>query len=263
MNLLEEYLLRNKEIIILISGLSGSKKSLLAKEIERDLKILKLINLDKYCDNDKVPVIDIMGQKVKDWDDIAAYNWNKLNNDINKFKNKGCIVYGDAFPKDKLDFETNFHIHITISKEKLVEKRREFIEKNPEQCKDMLFFLDKLGTFINKITYRHYIENRNKSKINLWLNLDEESLDTMYDKSFSFIMNGMTKFLNEYYSIHERKVNFIKEDKYNENRNKTDEESDKKQKYLDELDKVYQEENRGAISIGKYTDLREEAEFIP
>jgi uridine kinase len=273
MNLLEEYLLRSKELIILISGLSGSKKSLLAKEIERDLKNLKLINLDDYCDNNKVPVIEMFGQKVKDWDDVICYNWNNFNNDINKFKNKGCIVYGDSFPKDKLNFDTNFHIHITVSKEKLVEKRREFIEKNPEQCKDMILFIDKLSAFINKITYSHYIENRKKSKINLWINSDEDSLDTMYDKSFDFIMNTMKKFLDEYYSTNERKFDYIKEDKYNNNREKTDEESskesnkkskkNKKKIYTDELDKAYHEESGDAISIGQYYDLKQEAEFLP
>jgi uridine kinase len=273
MNLLDEYLLTKKEVIILISGLSGSKKSLLAKEIERDLKNLKIVNLDDYCDNNKVPVIEIFGQKVKDWDDVVSYDWNKFNNDINKLKNKGCVVYGDSFPKDKLNFDTDFHIHITVSKEKLVEKRREFIEKNPDQCKDMILFIDKLSAFINKITYSHYIENRKKSKINLWLNSDENSLDKMYDESFDFIMNSMKKFLDEYYSINKRKLDYIKEDKFNKNREKTDEESNtnqnkkskkhKKKIYIDELDKAYHEETKGAISIGEYYDLKQEAEFLP
>ena len=45
MNLLQEYILKNKGLVILISGLSGSNRSLLAKSVERDFE-LKIINLD-------------------------------------------------------------------------------------------------------------------------------------------------------------------------------------------------------------------------
>lgn len=293
-NFIEEYILQNKELIILISGLSGSKKSSLAKEMYRDFK-LKLINLDDYCDNNKVPVIEVLGEKIKDWDDIISYDWNKFNNHIEKYKNNGCIIYGDAFPTDKLTFETNFHIHITVLKERLVEKRREFIEKNPELCKDMMIFLDKLSSFINKVTYSHYIENRKKSKINLWINSDEDSIDVLYDKSFEFIMNGIKKFLDEYYSIHKRNIDFIKEDKIkklndkniknkskskeiihsdtdsdtdniydsdSDNYSDSDSEIEEKEPIMDELDKVYKEEMENAISLGKYNDPVAEAQFL-
>ena len=56
MNIVEEYTLQNKQLIILISGLSGTNKSALAKEIQRDLKI-KLENLDDYCDKKRVKIM--------------------------------------------------------------------------------------------------------------------------------------------------------------------------------------------------------------
>jgi uridine kinase len=210
MNLVEEYILRNGEIIILISGLSGSKRSLLAKEIERDFKVLKLISLDDYCNENNVPIIELFGQKVRDWDNIIVYDWEKFNNDINNNKKSGVVAFGDTFPKDKLKFDTKFHIHITITKEKLIEKRHEFIEQNPEKCKDMVFFLDKLNALINKTTFSHYITNRKDSKISLWLNSDEDTLDKMYDKTFDYIINEMKNYLNEYYAMHERKFDFVK-----------------------------------------------------
>jgi hypothetical protein len=297
MNLLEEYILRKGEIIILISGLSGSKRSLLAKEIERDFKDIKLISLEDYCrdgDMNKVEIIEVFGQKVRDWDNINIYDWDKFNDDISKYKNRGVVVYGDAFPKDKLKFETIFHMHITIGKEKLIEKRREFIEKNPEKCKDMIFFLDKLGGFINKITYAHYINNRKNSIINLWLNSDDENIDSMYDKVFYYIIGEMRSYLNEYYSKHERKFNFIKsENKIKSDISKKksisisnsssnyDSSSDYSSNYdsssdyssssnysssenskYDELERVFRNENRNNISLGAYNDLLLEANYV-
>lgn len=287
MNQLEEYILRKGDFILLISGLSGSKKSVLAKDMKKDLNF-KLLNLDDYCDEEKVPIIEIFDQKVKDWDDIVSYDWDKFNNDVNNNKKNGCVVYGDSFPKNKIKFDTDFHIHITISKEKLIEKRKDFIEKNAEKCKDMIFFLDKLGGFINKVTYNHYIKNRQDSKINLWLNSDEDTIDKMADKTFEFIMNETKKFLDEYYSVHKRNVNFIKEDKLKNIKNIKNDDSDSSSEgtsitssdsddstvdessdstdfepveEIDEIDKVYNEENKGAVSLGKYNDLLMEAQY--
>ena len=154
----------------------------------------------------------------------------------------------------------------------------------------MTFFLEKLSGFINKTTYTHYIKNRQDSKINLWLNSDEDELDKMGDVTFDFVINGMKKFLDEYYSINKRNINFIKEDKLkkinddidssssegtglsssdseSESTNPTAESSEStEEEYaedypIDEIDKVYDEDNEGAVSLGKYNDLKLEAQF--
>lgn len=276
MNLLEEYILRKKNIIILISGLSGTKRSIIAKEIERDFKLLKLISLDDYCDVNKVKTVDFFDNKVNDWDNIEVYDWEKFNKDIDKKKN--YIIYGDIFPKDKLNFEPNFHIHITISKEKLIEKRREYIENNPEKCKDMLNIIDKLNTFINQITYSHYIKNRNNSKIDLWLKSEENTQEQMGDQIFEFIINKMTQFLNEYYISNKRNFDYIKE-KENINPSSSEDESDDSttdndesddsttendiNEVEDEVDKVYNEENKNNISLARFTDYKQELMLYP
>jgi hypothetical protein len=286
MNIVEEYILRKNGLIILITGLSGTKKSQLAKEIERDFKVLKLLCLDDYCDENKVPIIEFFDQKIKDWDDIEVYDWEKFNSDVNKYKKSGCLIYGDIIPKTKINFDPDFHIHITISKDKLVEKRREFIEKNPEKCQDMMVFLDKLNVFINKITYSHYIKNRSESKIDLWLKSDENTLDEMYDQTFNYIIDKLNEFLNGYYSIHERKFDFVK-DKNNDSKRVTysednsdsddseddsedsedyseddsEEDSENTEPMYDEVEKVYRDENKDNVSLGRYRDLKMELEL--
>jgi uridine kinase len=259
MNLLEEYILRKGNIIILISGLSGSKRSLVAKEIEKDFKLLTLISLDNYCDSEKVKVIDFFENKVNDWDDIDVYDWDKFNKDIKHDKN--YVIFGDAFPKDKLKFEPNFHMHITISKDKLIEKRKEYIDNNPDKCKDILAFIDKLNTFINKVTYSHYIKNRNESKIDLWLKSDENTLDEMYNQTFDYIINKMTLFLNEYYAKNINKVDFIKDNNTSKQK-KVESESSSEVENKDELDKIYNEENKNNISLGKFADYYDELKYV-
>ena len=107
------------------------------------------------------------------------------------------MIYGDTFPESKLNFKPDFHIHIKISKEKLIEKRKEYIEKNPEKCEDVIIFLDKLDVFINKIIFSSYIKNRDNSKIDKWLNCDKNNLDEMYDQTFDYIIHNIQKYINE------------------------------------------------------------------
>ena len=204
MNLSDEYIVRKKGLIILISGLSGSNRTILAKEIERDFK-LKLISLEIYCRKENTKQFEINSEiKVTDWEHIDVYDWDKFNEDVNKQKKKGIIVYGDYFPTFKLNFEPDFHIHIKVSKDKLIEKRKEYIENNPEDCAEMLEFVKtgKLELIINKITYPYYLEYRDKSNIGKFVNADKNTPDEMYDQIFDYIIFSMRKFLNEYYQEH-------------------------------------------------------------
>lgn len=202
MNLAEEYIMRNKGVIILISGLSGSSRTVLAKEIERDFK-LKLFSLEDYCkkDNEKVFVIN-SETKIIDWEHIDVYDWDGFNKDVKESQEKGVVVYGDYFPEFKLDFKSDFHVHIKMSKKMLIEKRKEYIEKHPEKCAELLKLVEN-NTFdlvINKVTYPYYLEYRDKSKIDKFISSDENTSDQIYDQTFDFIIFGMRKFLNEYYS---------------------------------------------------------------
>jgi uridine kinase len=200
MNRVEGYIMMNKSLIILISGLSGSNRSTLAKEIERDFKI-KLLTLEDYCKNeDNEKIFDLgNGIKVVDREHIDSYDWDKFNNDIGKFKEKGVVVYGDYFPDFKLNFKADFHIHLKISKKRLIEKRKEYIENNAEKCGDLLQIINegKFDLLINKLTYPYYLEYRDKSIIHKFINSDENTTDTIYEQVFEYIMFMMLKFINE------------------------------------------------------------------
>lgn len=214
MSLLDTYITVKKSFIVLISGLSGSGRSQLAKEIERDFKI-KLIALDNYCKKENTRIFEVNSEiKIKDWDHIDVYEWDRFNEDV--IEANTVVAYGDYFPTDKLKFTPDYHLHVKISKDKLIEKRKEYIKNNPEKCKELLEFIDnnQIELIIKKVTFPYYLEYRGKSKIDKYVSSDTNTVDDMYDQIFKFLMFQMQKYLDEYYAEHselKKKVLPIKE----------------------------------------------------
>ena len=203
MNLLEEYISVKGNIIIMLSGLSGSNKSVIAKIMSEDFGI-ELINLNDYIVN--VTMVEFNGVEIEDWDNIEIYDWDKLNSDISLVKN--YIICGDMFPEDKITFVPDFHIHITMTKAELYDKRVEMIEKDKEKYKKLLAIGDELKKYLNKITYGHYVKNKEKSKIDLWVTYSEK--DEMYNKIFDYIIEKMKEYLTEHYAKEKREFDYIK-----------------------------------------------------
>jgi len=238
MNLVEEYILRNEKLIIIVSGLSGSNRSQLAKNIERDFKI-KRIDLDLYCNKENTKIFELSnGIKITDWEHIDIFDWKKFNKDVNESKKEGLIVCGDYFPTEKLEFKTDFHLHVKLSKQKLMEKRNEYIKKNPDKCPELVKFLDTpiVNLIMKQITYKYYLDYRDKSKIDKYLNGDENTPEQIYDQSFDYLMYSMRKFLDQYYE-----TNIPKNIKKKDDTDITE-------------DSIY---------IGSYEDELAEAQFLP
>lgn len=199
----EAYKKFNKQLIILISGLSGSGKNKIASFIERDFKIEHL-NIDDYCKNNYSNYIEILeGVKINDWDHIDSYDWDKINEKITELKSDGIIVSGPYFPINKLTNKQDFHINIKISKQKLIENRHNFIKENPDKCADLVQYLDtpiELA-IINKMVYPHYLEYTEKSKIDKYMNANELSIDEIYDNTYDYLISKITQSLDKYNEI--------------------------------------------------------------
>lgn len=70
MNIVEAFIKFNGELIIIISGLSGSNKTKLSDEISRDFKIKK-IDIEMFCISENKNKISLdNGISVIDWDNI-------------------------------------------------------------------------------------------------------------------------------------------------------------------------------------------------
>jgi uridine kinase len=202
MNIVEEYINRNKQLVILISGFSGSGKSVLARSLLKDINRnnkkyeFTFLNLNDFYksddeyNNEYNNIVEVGDLKVVDWDSPDAINWDKFNEEINKKKSNGVIVSGFAFPKDKLSFQVDFHIHLKISKDDLIKNRVEYAN---EKIDNKISRSNNLGDeiekrILNKITFPHYLKSLETSIINKFISIKYDMLKEAYDELFDYIM---------------------------------------------------------------------------
>lgn len=200
MNIVEAYIKFHKGLIILISGLSGSNKTQIAKFIEEDFKI-KRLNMEHFTTEYNNHVITLSnGTKIIDWDHIDAYDWDVINKGINDNKQNGVIISGSYFPTNKLNFNPDFHINIKVSKQILVEQRLKYIKSNPNKFKHLESIMDNLDEqmmllLVNQITYPHYLDYTAQSKIDKYINFKDLTIDKMYDQVSDFLFFKIQEFL--------------------------------------------------------------------
>ncbi len=198
MNIVEEYINRNKQLVILISGFSGSGKTVLARSLLKDINRnnkkyeFSFLNLNDFfkSEDEYKNIIEVGDLKVVDWDSPESINWGEFNKEINKVKSNGVIVSGFAFPKDKLDFEVDFHIHLKISKDDLIKNRVEYAN---EKLDDKTSRINDVGEeiekrILNKVTFPHYLKSLETSVINKFISIKYGMLKEAYDEMFDYIM---------------------------------------------------------------------------
>jgi adenylate kinase family enzyme len=229
MNIVEAYIKLKGRLVILISGMSGSGKSKVAKEISRDFKI-ENINANKFCRNDynvKVPLPFVsnvdnavpkranVGDEIINWDTDDIYDWDSLNKEIVDRSSKGVVVSAIFFPKDKLKAEFDFHLHIKLGKQNLFKRRVEYLDEHNEDCRKQDRNLDKdveLAIF-NKYTFPYYMEQPQRTAtITKFINANEFMTDAsgtmrrvddiektyhdkLYDDAFDYLMSQIQKYL--------------------------------------------------------------------
>ena len=190
MNILEAYIKKYKQIIILILGLPCTNKSEIAKELSNDLN-LQVININNFLIKDKYKEIKINDTIFNIYEDTNNYNWKKLNSDINKFKKKGVILYGNYLDIDKfksnIDFIFFYSMNTTLCKKILIDKKLiEWDESNP---------ITKL--YFDEIFNPMYEKLKNNLIINKFYNIKEDMLfNELYDDIFNLLMDLITKKLN-------------------------------------------------------------------
>lgn len=210
MNIVEAYIEQNKQCIILMSGFSGSGKSLIGKSLMKDInrsksdksKDFKFINLNDFLKSESEynVSVDVSGLKIIDWDSPDAIDWVKFNENINENKKDrvGIIVSGFAFPKDKLNFTVDFHIHFKISKDELIKNRHEFTQ---EKLDDKTSRVGEIGEemekkILNKITFPHYLKSLENSEFTKFIVVTFGEIKKSYDETFNFTMSMIKKKLN-------------------------------------------------------------------
>lgn len=189
MNILEAYIKKYKQIIILILGLPCTNKSEIAKELGLDLG-LDVIKINDFLIEGKFKEVNIDGINTKLYEDAENYDWDKLNSTINEFKSKGIILYGNYLDNNKIesdiDFTFFYSMNITTCKKILIEKK--MIEFEVEESEQII------NNYFDKVFIPLYEDIKNKIKVNKFFNIKEETkFDESYDEIFDILMELISK----------------------------------------------------------------------
>ncbi len=187
MNILEAYIKKYGQIIILILGLPCTNKSEIAKELEFDLN-LPIINSNDYLIENKYIEKEHNGIKFKIYESSENYDWKKLNEKVNDLKSTGVIIYGNYIDNTMIDWKFDFcffySMNTTLCKKNLFEKK--MLDFNESEEKSNVYF--------EKIFNPFYDDLKKNIKINKFYNIKEDtSFDVIYDEIFDNLMSLIQK----------------------------------------------------------------------
>jgi uridine kinase len=203
MNIIEKYIENKKSLIILISGFSGSGKTVIGKSLAKDLK-LDFVNLNDFYKDDFKEYKQVGNLNVIAWDSPDAINWDKFNKyvdekikKVNGETNSGLVISGFAFPESKLKIHVDFHVHLKISKDDLIKNRQDFtserVDSKLEGIKDLTPEIEK--RILNAISFPIYLEMLKQSKFTKTINIEYGKLKDAYNDVFDYIIESIKKLL--------------------------------------------------------------------
>tara|TARA_Y100000780_G_scaffold231670_1_gene258027 strand:- start:2975 stop:3577 length:603 start_codon:yes stop_codon:yes gene_type:complete len=194
-NIVEAYIRINKQLIILVSGVSGCGKTSLAKDIERDFN-LKFIDQYDFFKKDYNETYKLStGEEIINWYTEDAIDWDKMNETIINNADKGVIVTGVSFPIEKLNFKTDYHIFVGRPKQECLRKRSEYIAKfsNRYKYENNNPNFEKIK--FNKLEFPFVLQSQKKANIDKFINGENLSSVEVYDIAFDFLINSIQKSL--------------------------------------------------------------------
>lgn len=182
MNIFEKYLELYGQIIILVLGLPCTNKSEIAKLLSKDLNI-PLIKINDYIIEDEFIEKEVDGIVFKLYEHPDAFDWVKLNADVNEAKTTGVIVYGNYINKNKIDWETDFSFFYSMNTSlcRKVLKTKKLIPHIKSE--------EKIKIYFEKIFNPTYEEIKTQFKINKFYNIKETTtVQESYDDIFDLLM---------------------------------------------------------------------------
>jgi broad-specificity NMP kinase len=177
MDVIEAYKKQFGNFVILISGLSGTDKTTIAKRLSEELKI-KYDNLGKFYDEKKIKEIDIDGIKLMNVFLEDVYNWEKFNDYIENNKN-GIIITGLGFPMEKIKLRPLIHIHLKLPRDEIIKRQKEFDKNLDEESNKKV---------LNKLVYPFFEEITKKGNINKFINIKDMNEEKVMDEVFNVLM---------------------------------------------------------------------------
>ena len=209
--ILDAYIKQFGQLIIVVSGMSGSNKTEIAIQMADNFKCNN-INQQSYIHLDYEHYEDVNDKKIRIWESDDAIDWDKFNQIvIDTPKNVPLIISGTSFNKTKITFQIDYHIHLSLNKQQLIHKRHEYIEKHKDETayKDMLELDEDTEKFIiNKFIYPYSLSTTDKNNVTIHKFIKIEDMTTT--EIMEIIMKSLFKFI-------EHKLYDERHDLYNNN----------------------------------------------
>lgn len=208
LNIVQAYTKFNSQFIVFVSGISGCGKTSLAKNISDkfDINLLEQFHYHKKeKDYDRKVTLPDGTEHVNYYTDDAI-DMKKFTKDIKKLKKQGVVVSGISLT-DKLDVKPDFHIHLSMSKQMCMEKRRKFLkrhkDKYPEESQLVNTTTEKLK--MNRLIFPYYLDAKSRSKIDQVLNINEMTDNQVWDVAFNILVKFIkSQVKKKYYDWLER-----------------------------------------------------------
>jgi hypothetical protein len=188
-NILEAFIKKYDKFILLIIGLPCTNKSIIGKELEKDLN-LPIININDYVKKNAFIKKEVENIKYKLYDHVDNYDWDKLNKDVTKIiKDKGgLILYGTFIDIKKIDFTIDFtfflNMNNSLCKEILIKKK--FLPYKEDDKRIKIYF----ENIFNPI----YDTLKLNININKFYNIKEKTkFNEIYDNLFDTLMDLIFK----------------------------------------------------------------------
>ena len=211
MNIVEAHIKFKGQLIVIISGFPGSGKTPIAQMIADDFKISH-IDLEDYYNNSVKATLP-NGDKVVNHFSDDAVDWDRFNSDVNSKKGSGVVISGFGFPSEKLKFRADQHIFLSISKKVGMERRKAQQEKqkkvnnmnsmnssdnSPDSTETSKDETTSTGStesvrdndllIMNKLIFPYYIQLKERSTVNKFVNLNSITPREGYDQVFDHLM---------------------------------------------------------------------------
>lgn len=201
-NILEQYINNLGKIVVLITGMPCTDKSLISKLLYEDLnsdlrskfvgdKRINLINMKDYFLEHNYETIEVeKGDKkikLKVYETSENYDWETLNNDMLK-ENGGSIIFGNFINIEKIKFRIDFTFFIDMSvsqcKKIILNKKILPFEKEKEEM--------KINTYFEKVLIPVYEEMKDGMKINKFFKLkgeDKKEVEDLYSNVYETLVS--------------------------------------------------------------------------
>ena len=194
-NVIEAYIKQKHQFIVTISGLLCSGKSKLAMLLASDLN-MPIIEQRSMYKKDFVNKVKLSnGYEVNNHDVDDAIDWDLLNKAVNKYKEFGVIIIGTVFPTDKLKYKADYHVNVSISKTKCLEKQVEGILRNKKRFVEELkeHQSGNLALRLDELTLPYYKKTIENSIINKFVNANKLNEEEMYNVLFDSLIHYIEK----------------------------------------------------------------------